>query len=141
MQPKTHIVAPLGRFLLSLIFVASAAGKLADWNGTLKMLVDKDLPSPDVLLSIAVALEIIGGLMVMLGFFARWGAVALLLFIVPASVLMHNFWAADPSVSQMQMINFMKNVSITGGLLLVLAFGSGPFSLDSLLRRKSVGPA
>ncbi len=134
----TSFAAPVGRGLLSLIFLLSAVGKLTAWGGTLKMLSDKNLPSPEVLLSIAVALEIIGGVMVLFGFFARWGAAALLVFLIPVTLIMHNFWAAGEAEFQSQMINFLKNLSICGGLLLVLAFGSGPLSLDRLLRRKPV---
>jgi putative oxidoreductase len=129
--------APLGRLLLSLIFVASAAGKLSDWQGPAKMMADKGLPAVDVLLSIAIALEIFGGVLVMLGFYTRCGAFALLVFLVPVSLIMHNFWTIDDVPQRMeQMINFMKNVSISGGLVMVLALGPGPLSIDSLRQPK-----
>lgn len=130
-------VAPLGRLLLCLIFVMSAMGKLTDWGPPAQMIADKGLPAPDALLAIAVALELIGGISVLIGFQARWGAVALLLFLVPVSLIMHNFWTIeDPGQRMGQMINFMKNVSIAGGLVFVLAMGPGPFSVDNLLSRK-----
>jgi putative oxidoreductase len=129
--------APFGRLLLCLIFVMSAAGKVTDWGPPAQMIADKGLPAPDALLAIAVALELIGGVSVILGFQARWGAVALLLFLVPVSLIMHNFWTIeDPAQRVGQMINFMKNVSIAGGLLLVLAVGPGPCSVDNLLAAK-----
>lgn len=129
--------APLGRLLLCLIFVMSAMGKLTDWAPPAQMIADKGLPAPDALLAIAVALELIGGISVLIGFQARWGAVALLLFLVPVSLIMHNFWTIeDPGQRMGQMINFMKNVSIAGGLVFVLAMGPGPFSVDNLLGRK-----
>src|SRR5262245_38628741 len=123
MSPRSlAFAAPVGRVLLSLIFVLSALGKLADWQGPAKMMAEKGLPSVDALLAVAVALELIGGLAVMIGFQARWGAVALLAFLIPVTVIMHNFWAFEEPQRTEQMINFMKNVAIAGGVTLVLAF-------------------
>jgi putative oxidoreductase len=133
---KIQYAAPVGRVLLSLIFLLSAAGKFNDWPGTTKMLADKGLPAADALLSVAVVLEIVGGASVLFGLFARLGAVALLAFMLPVTVIMHNFWAFEGAEQMNQMINFMKNVSITGGIVLVLAFGAGPLSIDNLTAPK-----
>ena len=129
-------LAPVGRILLSLIFLASAAGKITDWQQPTQMMADQGLPAVNVLLSVAVALEIIGGVSVLLGLYARFGALALLAFLIPVSAIMHNFWAFEDPDRTHQMINFMKNVSIMGGLVMVLALGAGPCSIDSLLKRK-----
>ena len=126
-------VAPLGRLLLSLIFILSAVGKFNDWQGTAKMLADRGLPAADALLSVAVVLEIAGGVSVLVGLFARVGALFLLAFLIPATLIMHDFWAHEGDQWMGEMINFMKNVSITGGVLLVLAFGAGPCSIDNLV--------
>jgi putative oxidoreductase len=128
--------APLGRVLLSLIFLLSAVGKFNDWPGTANMLAAKGLPAADALLSVAVVLEIVGGASVLFGLYARLGAVALLAFMIPVTVIMHNFWAFEGGEQMNEMINFMKNVSITGGILLVLAFGAGPCSIDSMTTPK-----
>ena len=145
MQPGlAPYVAPFGRLLLSLIFIASAAGKLNEWEGTAKMMADKGLPAVDALLSVVIVLELVGGLLVLLGFYTRWGVVALLVFLVPASVVMHNFWAYEGAERMQQMINFMKNISIMGGLLMVFALGPGPVSFDAWRRpvkkMKTPGP-
>ena len=132
--------APLGRLLLALIFILSAVGKLNDWQGTAKMMADRGLPAVDVLLSTAVGLELVGGLLVVLGLYARWGAIALLMFIVPVTLIMHNFWAAAEAERMMQFIGFMKNVSIIGGLLLVLSLGAGPWSIDAIRLRPRPTP-
>lgn len=136
-------LAPVGRLLLALVFIASGASKIRDWQQPSGMMADRGLPAVNVLLSVAVALEIIGGVSVLLGLYARLGALALLAFLIPVSVVMHNFWAIDEGPERMgQMINFMKNVSITGGVTLVLALGAGPCSIDSLMkpRPKPVTP-
>ncbi len=140
-QHPIRWIAPLGRVALALIFILSAVGKLQDWQGTLQMMTDRGLPMPDALLSIAVGLELVGGVLVVLGLYARWGAVVLLLFLVPVSVIMHNFWAVPEDQARMQMINFMKNVSISGGLVFLLAMGPGPLSIDSLRGRRTAKPA
>ena len=86
-QHPIRWIAPVGRVLLALIFILSAVGKLQDWQGTVQMMTDRGLPMPDALLSISVGLELVGGALVVLGLYARWGAVVLLLFIVPVSVM------------------------------------------------------
>jgi putative oxidoreductase len=79
---------------------------------------------------VATALEIFGAVSLLLGLKARWGALALLVFLVPVTLVFHGFWAAPPDQRQMQMVEFLKNVSIGGGLLIVLGRGAGAFSLD-----------
>ncbi len=130
-------LAPIGRLLLALIFIMSAVGKLQGWQGTAEMMADRGLPAPDVLLSIAVGLELVGAVLVVLGLYARWGATVLLLFLVPVSVIMHNFWAVPEDQAQGQMIQFMKNVSIAGGLVFLTAMGAGPLSIDALRERRA----
>jgi putative oxidoreductase len=80
-------------------------------------------------------LALAGGLSILLGYRARIGAWLLVLFLIPVSFAMHNFWVVkDPMMAQMQMAMFMKNVSMLGGALLISQFGTGPWSLDA--RRK-----
>ncbi len=138
MVPRiAYVAAPLGRLLLTTIFLASAAATISDWEGPAQMMRDKGLPAADALLAIAVVLEIVGGLMVLVGLHARWGGVLLLLFLVPVSVIMHDFWAAPADQKQIEMVNFMKNVSIMGGILMVVALGAGPVSIDAWRRPKT----
>ena len=134
--------APLGRLLLSLIFIASAAGKLSDWQSPAKMMADKGVPAVDVLLSIAIALELFGGVLMLLGWHTRFGALALLVFLVPVSLIIHNFWTLPEGPERMnQMIGFMKNVSISGGLVMVMALGPGPLSIDALRQPRAKSAA
>jgi putative oxidoreductase len=80
-------------------------------------------------------LALAGGLSILLGYRARIGAWLIALFLVGVTPLMHNFWTVtDPMMYQMQMIMFMKNVSMLGGALVISQLGSGPWSLDT--RRK-----
>jgi putative oxidoreductase len=88
------------------------------------------------LASIAVPLSgvvaIAGGLSILLGYRAKLGAWLIVLFLIPVTLMLHKFWTVqDPMMAQIQMILFMKNVSMLGGALLISQFGAGPFSLDA----------
>jgi len=111
----------LGRLALGAIFLLSGLGKLADLSGTASHMRAAHMPAVPIFLAGAIALEILGGLSVITGFKARWGAAALILFLVPATVIFHGFWSFQGMERQMQMINFLKNVSIGGGLLYLFA--------------------
>ncbi|MGH8750692.1 MAG: DoxX family protein [Burkholderiales bacterium] len=127
----TNQYAPLlGRALLSLIFIASGWGKIMGFSGTAGYMASKGLPIPEVLLVPAIIIELGGGLMLLLGWKARWAALAIFLFMIPVTLIFHAFWAVDPAQAQNQMIHFMKNLAIMGGMLYIMAYGSGPCSLD-----------
>jgi putative oxidoreductase len=109
-----------GRVLLSLIFILSALGKLADLGGTAGYMAKAGMPAVWFFLPMAILLELVGGITVATGYGARPGAVALLVFLLSATLIFHGFWAVHGPDRQMQMIHFMKNLSIMGGLLLIL---------------------
>lgn len=116
---------PAGRILIALIFVISGFGKLMDITGTAGYIASKGLPFPEVLAWIAMLVELLGGLMLIVGFQARTAAVVILLFTVVTTVIFHPWWA-DPS----QKIAFLKNLAIIGGLLYVAAHGAGRMAVD-----------
>ena len=121
----------LGRLGLGLIFILSALGKFKTFGGIATMLAEqKHLPAATLLLGVAVFLEVAGGLSVLAGFKTRIGAVLLIIFLVPVTLVMHNFWAFQGAEQMNQMANFLKNVSIGGGLLLLHASGPGKYSVD-----------
>jgi len=128
----TKHYGPLGgRILLSLMFIISGWGKLTGFSGTAGYMASMGVPFPELLLPFAIAIELGGGLMLLFGWKARLAALAMFLFIIPTTLIFHNFWAADAASAQNQMIHFMKNVTIMGGMLYVMAFGAGPLSLDN----------
>ena len=91
----------------------------------------------DILVPVSGVIALIGGLSVMTGFHARVGAVLLLLFLIPTTILMHNFWdIADPQMAQMQMSHFMKNLSMIGAALGFTFYGAGPISVDNHMAKK-----
>ena len=119
-----------GRIFLALIFVVSGIGKITGYAGTASYMASKGLPLVDVLLPMTILIELGGGLLLALGWKARWAAAALLLFLIPTTLIFHQFWGIDPKLAQMQKIHFLKNVAIMGGMLMVLAIGAGAWSVD-----------
>ena len=130
MHAGKDLAALIGRIMLALIFVASGFNKIGGFAGTAAALAGKGLPLPEVLVVATVALELAGSLAIIAGWKTRWGAAALLLFTVLATVMFHNFWAAAPDQMQMQQTHFMKNLAIMGGLLVLWAFGPGRYALE-----------
>ena len=124
------LTALFGRVFLAAIFLFSGFGKIADWSGTSAAMEKQGMVAVPVFLAGAIALEILGGLSVLLGFLTRWGAAALIIFLVPATLIFHDFWVLEGMARMNQMQHFMKNSALIGGLLMVAAFGAGRFSLD-----------
>jgi len=122
--------ALLGRILLAGMFVFSGYGKIAGFAGTAGNIASKGLPMPEVLATIAILIEVGAGLAILFGWKARWAALAFMVFLVVITPIFHNFWASPPAQVMAQQINFMKNVSILGGMMLLFAFGPGRYSLD-----------
>ncbi len=122
----TLLVARLGA---GAIFLISGVGKLAAWNATAAFAGSKGVPT--VLLAAATVLELLGAISVLTGWKARWGAAALVAFLVPVTLVFHNFWAYQGAEAQLQSIQFLKNVSIGGGLLAIFAAGPGALSVDA----------
>jgi putative oxidoreductase len=124
------LAAFLGRIFLALIFVVSGVGKITGYAGTASYMASRGLPMVEVLLPLTIAVELGGGLMLALGWKTRWAAAALFLFLVPTTLIFHQFWGIDPKLVQMQKIHFLKNVAIMGGMLMVIAIGAGAWSVD-----------
>ena len=127
-----HVV-PLARLYFALIFILAAPGHFK--SDTIGYAAAHGVPFPSLLVPASGLIALAGGLSILLGFQARWGAWLLVLFLVPVTLSMHNFWAVqDPAAAMIQRIMFEKNLSMLGGALLIAYFGSGPWSLDSRLK-------
>ena len=122
-------LALVARILLAHIFVFSGFGKLADLGGTAGYIASQGLPLASLLAPATGVFELAAGVSLLLGWQARWSAVALALFTAVASLLFHAFWAMPAEQQYMQMLMFMKNFSMIGGLLMVAAFGPGSIAL------------
>jgi putative oxidoreductase len=130
MKNQSDALALVGRILLGLIFVLSGFQKLMGFSGLAPTLAAKGLPMPEVLAVITVAIELGAGLLLVVGWKARWAAFLLFLFIIPVSLTFHNFWTMEGAAAAMNKIQFLKNVSIMGGMLVLAAFGPGRYSVD-----------
>jgi putative oxidoreductase len=120
----------LGRILFALIFLLS--GWRHFLSQTIAYAASQGVPLASIAVPISGALALLGAISIILGFRAKIGAWLIVLFLVCVTPMMHKFWAvADPMSSQIQMIMFMKNVSMLGGALLITQFGAGPFSIDA----------
>jgi len=131
-RPATALA---GRILLSVIFLVSGSAKLFDPGGTAAHMTAAGIPNAEVLLWIAAAAEILGGLALATGFLTRVAALGLIVFLIPTTLAFHHFWNLTGMDRVIQASNFFKNLGIAGGLALLVAYGAGRFSLDYLVRR------
>lgn len=127
----------VARILIGGMFVMAGVSKLTNVAGTAGYIASVGLPAATLLAWLAIAIEIIAGLGVLLGYRARYSADILVLFTLVTIFFFHNFWAFEGDAAMTQMIMFQKNFAIIGGLLYIMAYGSGPFSLGN---RQKVPP-
>lgn len=120
----TPIAQLLGRIMLALIFVLAGISKIQNPVGTVGFMQSVGLPA--ILLWPTIALEIIGGICVAIGYKTKYAAVALAIFSVATAVIFHKNFA-----DEMQMIMFLKNIAIAGGLLLLATSGKTGLSIDN----------
>jgi putative oxidoreductase len=122
--------ALVGRILLAVLFIKSGWSKIGGFDATASMMASKGLPMASVLLVITIALELGGSLLLVIGYKARWVALALALWLIPVTLVFHAYWNVPPEQVMAQSTNFFKNLSILGGMLMVFAMGPGRYSLD-----------
>lgn len=120
----------LGRICLSTIFILAGIGKFLDYEGTAKYMTEAGMTMIPFFLYGAALVEILGGLSLLFGFKTRLGATILLLFLIPTTLIFHAFWNYDGAMRTMQMIEFLKNLAIFGGLFYVVVCGPGRLSID-----------
>src|SRR5947207_14589222 len=130
MKERSEGLALVGRALLAVLFIVSGWGKPNGFAGAVGLIASKSLPMPQVLAALAVAVELGGGILLLVGLKARWVALVLVGFMIVITPIFHTFWSVPADQAQMQQIHFLKNVAITGGLLMVAALGPGRFSTD-----------
>src|ERR1700761_2983507 len=127
-KAKTYLVA-LRPVLLSSLFIWAGWGKLMNPSGTAQYFANYHLPAPDVLVWIVIIIELIGGLLILIGFQARWVALVLAIFCLVTGFAIHL-----PAGDLPNMINFYKNLTMAGGFLYVVAYGAGPVSVDHQMK-------
>jgi putative oxidoreductase len=124
-----------GRQLFSAIFIIASARHFSP--GTVEAAAAHGVPLPELLVPLSGIIALLGGLSVLLGFQTRIGAWLLVIFLVPVTVAMHDFWSvSDPIALQVEKAMFLKNITMLGGALVITHFGAGPLSLDALISQR-----
>jgi putative oxidoreductase len=125
----------VGRVFLVLLFLISAPSYFSAQG--IKYAASQGVPLASLAVPLSGLIALAGSLSIVLGYRAKLGAWLIVLFLIPVTFTMHKFWAVtDPTMANMQMINFMKNVEIIGGALLLSQFGAGPWSFDARRSRR-----
>ena len=131
-KPSSPVVPPLvllGRLLFVLIFLMASLNHFS--RQTIEYAASQGVPLATIAVPLSGAIALLGGLSILIGYRARIGGWLIVLFLVGVTPL-HKFWGiADPTMQQMQMVMFMKNLAMLGGALLISQFGAGPWSLDN----------
>ena len=120
----------MGRICLGVLFLWASMAKLMELNGTMDYMASKHMPGIIFFLPAAIIMQIFGALSLILGYKAQWGAWILIIFIIPASLIFHDFWNLVGTERLTEKIMFMKDVGVLGGLLFIAACGPGRFALS-----------
>lgn len=121
----------IGRILLALLFIPAGVSKLTGFAGTVGYIASKGVPFPELAAGAAIGVELGLGLLLLVGFQARWAALGIALFTFVVSFIFHNFWALPADQVLMNQQAFFKNMAIVGGLLTVASWGAGRWSMDA----------
>jgi putative oxidoreductase len=131
--------APLiGRTLLAAIFLVAGLSKIADFWTTVGYMQAHGVPAAELLAVLAIGIEIGAGIALLLGGATRLSAIVLLLYMIPVTLIFHAFWAYAGAEQRTQLINFLKNLAIMGGLTYIATYGAGLLALDARRRRNVV---
>ncbi|HUQ74132.1 MAG TPA: DoxX family protein [Burkholderiales bacterium] len=129
--PNYHPAATLvARLLMAAIFLVFGMRKALAFAGTVGYFTKLGFPMPEVMVVLAILIEIGGGILLVIGLRTRWVAWLLALFVVIGTLMAHRYWEFEAAQYANQMSHFFKNLCIIGGLMMVACFGAGPLSID-----------
>ncbi len=131
MASSGSIVPLIGRILMSVVFILGGIGKITGFSFEESMVAGKHVPLPAVALAIALIIELLGGIAILIGLWTRAVAWIVFLYLIPTTLLFHNFWAMTGADRMDNMIHFEKNLAIMGGLLILATLGAGAYSVDA----------
>jgi putative oxidoreductase len=137
MNSANDITTLAGRILIAVIFLISGFFKVGGYAQLVGYATALHLPMPGVAIAAAAAVELACGLAILAGFKTRFVAWLLFLYLIPVTYVFHNFWAVQGQEQQTQMVNFLKNIAIMGGLLVLSVNGAGAYSADAKLAKKN----
>ncbi|MFZ0564872.1 MAG: DoxX family protein [Chlamydiales bacterium] len=125
-----------GRLLISLIFILGGIGKIIDFKGASDSLSSMGVSGSDIYISIGLLVELIGGILLLIGCYTRFAVYILMIFLFPTTFIFHSFWLYRGVEASMQLSTFLKNLAIFGGLFLILSYGPGNWSIDACRSKK-----
>ena len=124
----------LARILIAFVFIYEALDALVFFNKTKATMSAYGITwQQDFLLKVIIFALVLGGVLVLIGYFARFGALLLLLYWVPFTLIVYSFWDDEPEYKRVHTLYFMRNLALCGGLLLLIANGAGKFSIKRLI--------
>lgn len=127
----TDTLSLIGRVLMAWLFIPAGFGKIAGFSGSVAYASAMGLPMPEIGVAIGLVIELVGGILLLIGFMTRPAALALAFFTLVASFFFHAYWSLPADQAMMQQLMFNKNIAVVGGLLAFAAFGAGGWSMDA----------
>src|ERR1700733_11399504 len=135
MSTSSSISLFIGRLCMCAIFIITGVWKFINFNGVSQEMAAKGFPFVFFFLITAAILEILGGLSLLIGYKTRLWAIILMVYLIPVTIIFHDFWNAGEAQQYTQIIEFLKNLTIIGGLWDVIGAGPGRISLDFLTKK------
>lgn len=126
----------LGRILMASYFLISGVTKVSNFETSLALYQQQEIPYPGILLYFSTLLLFIGGVLVLIGYRTRLGALILIAALLPTTFVFHNFWSQDKNFLDFGTLFFFKDIAIAGGLLYVISRGAGLCSVDAIRKRR-----
>lgn len=120
----------IARITMGILFIVPAIRQITTYQGSVKYFGSLGIPSPEVVVVIAVIIEIVAGAMLIIGWKTRWAAWALIVYVIIATAFAHRFWQFPEAQQFNQLNHFLKNFAVIGGLLYIISFGPGRLSVD-----------
>ena len=130
MKKYENVLNLLGRIAIAALFLPAGINKLIGMEGATGYFASLGLPAVAILIWVVIAIEILGGIALILGYHTRFVAIALAIFTVLASIVGHAFRAAPVDAAFITQLLFFKNIAVTGGLLVLASSGAGSISID-----------
>lgn len=134
LNPAQNAMALVGRALIALLFIPAGYTKIGGFANTVAYISSKGIPLAELCAAAAIGAELGLGLLLLVGWQARWAALGLAIFTLVITPIFHAFWAMPAAQVMVQQQAFFKNIAVAGGLLVIAAFGAGGWSLDGRQR-------
>jgi putative oxidoreductase len=120
----------IARIFMGILFIIPAIRQITAYAGSVKYFASLGFPAPEAMVVLAVVIEIVAGVMLILGWRVRWAAWLLILYVIIATAMAHRFWQFPEAQQFNQLNHFLKNLAVIGGLLYIISFGAGRASVD-----------